>query len=109
MIKIDAFIDALANSDQYIKDIYSLGGCYQFHLILSKLYVGAKPYISKNRAHVITKYKGRYYDIFGERKDVKLYEPMDDSFLLMVESWSFGRNYKLKIAECSFCDEPFLA
>ena len=39
--EILGFISSLSNSDPYIETIYKNGGCYQFHLILKRLWPNA--------------------------------------------------------------------
>lgn len=105
-MKIDQFIKELNDTDRYIKHIYSQGGCYRFHVLLSKLYKNTTPYIKRTRNHVITKYKNKYYDIFGEVTDISNYReftPVDYDF---VNQWSFHKHNKIMLAECPHCDEP---
>ena len=59
------FITILRESDRYIETIYLNGGCYQFHLILKTFFSDCVAYINKDKDHVITLYKGNYYDITG--------------------------------------------
>ncbi len=51
MMDIETFIDELRNTDLYIRHIYTEGGCYKFHILLSKLFRGSKPYISQRKNH----------------------------------------------------------
>lgn len=114
------FIDLLRNSDVYIKSIYSMGGCYQFHLILKRLFPEADPHLigQYNRAtgkvcwgHVVTEINGVYYDINGifEMNKTRFdhIKPLENNELEMVEKWSFSRNYFLS-KECPVCEEPIL-
>jgi len=65
------FIEELRNTDGYIRYIYTEGGCYRFHLLLKKMYKGCTPYISKEKNHIVSRYKGRFYDIDGEVKSIE--------------------------------------
>ena len=47
--------------------IFTEGSCFNFYLILRKIYPESIPYYNIN--HVITKIDGRYYDITGEIKE----------------------------------------
>lgn len=46
-----------------MEDIFSLGSCLNFHLILKRVYPGSIPLYNIN--HIITKIEGRCYDITG--------------------------------------------
>lgn len=102
------FIDELRNSDEYIKHIYMKGSCYKFHILLSKMYKNTIPYISKEKDHIITRYKDRYYDINGEVYDVKDYKVLDIEDIPMVSNWSFRNNNLLQLNECPNCEEPLV-
>lgn len=105
-MNIDKFIDELRNTDRYIRDIYMNGGCYKFHILLSKMYKNTVPYISKEKDHIVTRYKDRYYDIDGEVYEVKDYRVLDVSEIPMVENWNFHRNNLIVLSECPNCEEP---
>lgn len=104
-MNIDQFIKELRNSDEYISHIYTRGGCYKFHLLLSKMYKNTIPYISCTKNHIITKYRGKYYDINGERNNIG-YTQLTDEEIPMVMKWSFRKNNLLKLDECPNCEEP---
>lgn len=104
---IKLFIDELRNTDGYIEHIYMKGGCYKFHLLLKKMYKSCTPYISKEKNHIVSRYKGRYYDISGEVSPVGFTRLTEDE-LPTVERWSFRRNQLLVLTECPNCDEPFV-
>lgn len=72
------------------------------------MYKGCTPYISKEKNHIVTKYKGRFYDIDGEVKCMEGYTKLSIEELPMVEGWSFRRNKLLTLTECPACDEPFV-
>lgn len=108
MVKINEFIDELRSTDGYIHHIYTRGGCYKLHLLLSKMYKGCTPYISINNDHIITRYKGKYYDIYGEVDCLDGYRKLKDEQIPMVSEWSFYKNNLLLIEECPNCDEPLV-
>jgi len=101
------FINALRQTDRYIEMIYMNGACYQFHLLLKTFFPESKPYISKEKDHVITKYAGRYYDITGEVSG-NWYTPMTESEIDMASEWSFHRTKVIQIGECPHCEEPIV-
>ena len=103
---INAFIEELNQTDQYIHHIYSKGGCYKFHVLLSKMYVNTTAYINQKNDHIITKYKGKFYDIFGEVDCLDGFRKLQEKEIPMVSKWSFHRNNLLKINECPHCEEP---
>jgi hypothetical protein len=105
---IETFIDELRNTDLYIRHIYTEGGCYKFHILLSKLFRGSIPYISQHKNHIITKYKKKYYDINGEVDNLDGYTLLTIEEKLIVERWSFHKNNLLQLTECPVCDEPIV-
>lgn len=106
-MKIEQFIKELRNSDEYIHHIYTNGGCYKFHILLSKMYKNTIPYISCDKNHIITKYRGKYYDIHGERNNIG-YTPLTENELSLVNKWSFHRHNLLLLKDCPHCDEPII-
>jgi hypothetical protein len=102
------FIDELRNSDEYIKHIYMKGSCYKFHILLSKMYKGTIPYISQSNDHIVTRYKGKYYDIFGTVDCLDGYRKLRDEEIPMVSRWSFYMNNLLVLKDCPHCDEPII-
>lgn len=106
-MNIQTFIDELRNTDGYIKYIYTNGGCYKFHILLSKMYKNCIPYISWNKNHIITRYRGKYYDINGERDCIGYTELTLDE-IPMVEKWSFRKNNLMVLDECPHCEEPLI-
>lgn len=105
---INRFIQELNHTDRYIHHIYSKGGCYRFHILLSKMYNGCTPYISSTKDHIITRYKGKFYDIFGEVDCLDGYAKLHISEIPMVERWSFHMNNLLVLKDCPHCDEPII-
>lgn len=98
------FIDNLRDSDGYIVHIYTMGGCFSLYKLLSSMFDGIVPYISMDGSHVVSKYKGKYYDVTGVVSGN--FRLLLESDLKEAESWSFRHNNLLKITECPFCDEP---
>lgn len=105
VLDINNFINTLRDSDAYIKTIYLNGGCYQFYLLLNLLFCGCEAYITADKKHIVTKYKGKYYDVEGEFTDEVVTKITNDERLL-AETWGFSKDYKLLISECPFCEEP---
>ena len=105
---INDFINELNHTDEYIHHIYSKGGCYKFHILLSKMYKNCTPYISPELNHIITRYKGKYYDIYGEVDNQDGFRKLLDKEIPMVNKWSFRKHNLLKLSECPNCDEPLI-
>ena len=101
-------IKSLRESDMYIKDIFTKGGCYRFHLFLKVLYPKAIPYINQERNHVVTRVFGKYFDITGEvsSKYPNNFRPINKTDLREVKRWSFHKHSLLQITECPACAEP---
>ena len=104
--KPDTFIQAVRESDLYIKNIYLSGGCYQFFKILKTVFVESEPYINETKDHVVTKIRNEFYDITGVVKGK--FSPLEDEEIDMCEKWSFSKNYWL-YRECPNCEEPVFA
>lgn len=62
-LEILNFISEIRNSHSRMVDIFSLGSCLNFYLILRKVYPESIPLY--NIDHVVTKIDGRCYDITG--------------------------------------------
>jgi hypothetical protein len=104
-----ALIEALRNSDLYIKDIYLFGGCYQFYLFLKTIYPDAKAFISKDKQHVVTQVYGKMFDIQGivSPRDENNFRPLiEESEVNECQSWSFHKHNRLQVNECPNCGEP---
>ena len=74
-----AFIDSIRGSNSSNEAFFmteSRG--YQFHLLLGTFFPMSRPFISKDKNHIITKYAGKYYDIRGEVSG-KGYTPMTEN------------------------------
>lgn len=112
------FINLVRESDKhrYIESIFSMGGCYRFHLILKAVFPTATPLLVGNvdRAtgkirwdHVVTEINGTLYDINGEYllDKVSKVKPLSQEDVEMVEAWNFS-NHNFLAVECPVCDEP---
>jgi hypothetical protein len=76
-------------------------------LLLSKLFAGCKPYINKQENHIVTKYKGKFYDIKGIVNDEHL-RPLRKDEVSRVSKWSFQKHNLIKLNECPNCEEPLI-
>jgi hypothetical protein len=103
---ISDFIEELNHTDRYIHHIYSKGGCYKFHILLSKMYKGCIPYT--NGEHIITRYKGKYYDIYCEVDNQDGFRKLLDKEIPTVSKWSFYMNNLLVLKDCPHCDEAII-
>ena len=97
------FIEAIRSTDRYISDIFLKGGCYRFHKLLRK-YADCEPFINAEKTHVVTLFKGKYFDINGIAKGK--YRPLYEDEIKMVEQWSFANQMSLTLGECEVCGEP---
>jgi hypothetical protein len=99
-------INALRESDKYIETIYMNGGCYQFHLMLKKIYPDAIAVINEDKNHVGTLVNGDIYDINGVID--WSFRAMDDDDIAIAETWSFHENQLISLGECGICEEPIV-
>lgn len=99
-------INSIRETDQYIADIYLNGGCYQFHLMLKKFAPECEARITKEKNHIVTYFKGKYFDITGIVEGY--FEPLNDYEIDIVSKWSFAKNKALQISECPVCEEPII-
>jgi hypothetical protein len=97
-------IDSLRNTDHYIFQIFSFGGCYQFHLFLAKLYPGCIPCTNLKGDHIVTLYQDKYYDISGVVHGD--FYPINYEIREFVNSWSFHKNQMLTLTVCPHCETP---
>lgn len=100
-------INALQDTDPYVKMIFTEGGCYKFHCFLKTLFPSAELYIHKKKDHVATKIGRKYYDITGE-VDKNEYDPIEITELEIVRNWSFAKNKMIQVGECPVCEEPIV-
>ena len=111
MIQPIEFINTLRSSDKYIQDIYTQGGCWQFHKVLKAMYPNVTPYKVKSDKwcieydHIISKIGKDFYDITGnvnhmyfDRKSV------EEKDVEEFEKWTFGKRHYFAI-ECPNCGE----
>lgn len=106
-IDILQFINAIREADEYIETIFLYGSCYRFHLLLKKFFPECEPLIAEHKGHVISEYRGKYYDITGEVSG-NGYTLMDHCDLQMAKKWSFYKHNSLKLTECPNCEEPIV-
>lgn len=101
-------IEPLRESDDYIQTIYMSGGCFQFHVFLRSLFPGAKPYMHKNKDHVVSLIGNKMYDIRGEIHEAAevMYSPFTAEDFETVSNWSFAGHNLLLLGECKYCEEP---
>ena len=100
------FINALRQTDRYIEMIYMNGACYQFHLMLKKFAPECEARITKEKNHIVTYFKGRYFDITGIIEGQ--FKPLNNYEIEMASKWSFAKNKALQICECPVCEEPIV-
>lgn len=56
-------IEAISKSYMHATTVYTMGGCYQFHLILKTAFPDAIPMYSAKLGHVVTEIDGTLYDL----------------------------------------------
>ena len=102
----EKLINALRETDDYIKLIYLKGGCYQFYKFLKTVYPEAEPYITFDKQHIVTKISNCFYDIRGRTEGI--YYPLTEKDIEMCEGWSFySKNWFYR--ECPNCGEYIYA
>lgn len=101
-------VDSLRKTDRYIESIFMQGSCYQFHLFLKNIFPDAKPFIHKDKDHIVSKIGNKLFDITGIVENENEYSILKKSELEMVEKWSFSRTHLLQLKECPFCEEPLV-
>ena len=106
-MQIEKFIENLRNTDLYIKEIYTKGGCFQFYVFLSKMFEGCTPFINSKKNHIITRYKSKFYDINGLVEDGSDFKKLKDEEIPLVARWSCWKNNILYLEECEECGSPF--
>jgi hypothetical protein len=70
------------------------------------MFKGCTPYISGTKNHIITRYKGKFYDVYGEVDCLDGFTKLRDEEIPIVEKWSFRKNNLLQLHECPNCEEP---
>lgn len=104
IITPEIFIKLIRESDRYIEAIYTQGGCYQFHLILKKLFPHSEGLINAKKDHVVTRIEGTLFDIRGVVTGE--YYTLTKEDLKKVRKWSFHKQMLISITDCPFCEEP---
>lgn len=64
MIDIETFIRTIRDSFVGSQEVFTLGSCYHFYLILRQVFPNAEAWYDQN--HIITKIEDKFYDINGE-------------------------------------------
>lgn len=64
MNEIERLIAVIRESHSQMVNIFSYGSCWNFFLILRRVYPQAVPYDNQN--HVVSKIDNRFYDITGD-------------------------------------------
>jgi hypothetical protein len=82
------------------------GACYKLHLLLKK-YTDCEPLINSEKNHVVTKFRGKLFDITGEVEGK--YVQMTDKDIKIASEWSFHKTKMIQIGECQVCEEPIMA
>jgi len=83
-------INAIRRSYVHAETVYTMGGCYQFHLILKAVFPKAVP-IYQSPGHVVTELDGKLYDITGEVLAEPTQIKLEDEPRILVEAqnWYF--------------------
>lgn len=84
-------ITPLRESHSKMVDIFTKGSCWNLFVILRRIFPGARAFY--NGDHVITFYRGKYYDISGE-VTYKGYYPLNDKKAISQMS-----RYELKLKQ----------
>lgn len=84
-------IDAIRKSYTHAGTVYTMGGCYQFYLILKCIFPDAIAHYSPKKAHILTMIDGTLYDINGSHGgEPDLVEVSSDhGIALEAPSWRF--------------------
>jgi hypothetical protein len=62
--QIENFISAIRDSHSEMRNIFTQGSCWNFYLILRRVFPDSQPYYNIN--HVVSKIGDRFYDINGD-------------------------------------------
>ena len=100
------FITILRGTDKYVRDIYTMGGCYKFVVLLQYVFGRGEPYMNADGCHCACKIDGSLYDIDGLIADTAGWHKFQREDYEKAQRWSFSKNYMLQIAECPHCGEP---
>lgn len=107
-------IRTLREADEYIKAIFTNGGCWQFYKFLKLLYPEAIPFKAATTkqgefVHIVTRIGQRFFDITGEvhAEEFASCVPVEAADVPEFEQWSFSRN-NLLMKRCPHCEEEIL-
>jgi hypothetical protein len=101
-------ITALRATDDYIKEIYTWGSCYRFHLFLKTIWPKGKAVINEKQNHIATEIEGRMYDITGDVTDKCNWYYLTRPQVRKAKKWSFARNNWLRLGSCPNCEEDLI-
>lgn len=92
--KAEILAEALRRADEaLVTEIYTKGGCYQYHKALKAVFPSAVAWYDPVEGHVYTQVGGRFFDIRGEHRKGERWVLMDDHkphFSERAERWRHG-------------------
>lgn len=100
------FITVLRGTDEYIKYIYSCGGCYKFVVLMQYVFGRGEAYMNAKRDHCAVCIDGLLYDIFGLITETDGWHKFTEEDYKFAQQWSFSKNNLLTLTHCPHCDEP---
>lgn len=100
------FITILRGTDKYVRDIYTMGGCYKFVVLLQYVFGRGEPYMNADGNHCACCIDGLLYDIDGLITDTTGWHKFQREDYEKAQKWSFAKNYMLSLTECPHCGEP---
>ena len=114
VVKPLEFINALRNSDDYIRDIYMNGGCYNLFKVLKVLYPNSVAFkvkiynTDKEYNHIVTRINNNFYDIEGIAND-KYFDRVvvKEKDIEEISQWRFSKT-KCLFKCCEYCGEEIL-
>jgi hypothetical protein len=107
--KVMKFIETVRESFEGASKVYTRGSCYQFYLILKRVFPEAEAYY--DLSHVITKIGDEYYDINGIAKienHVHFSEWGPDTLQEYIK-YSIYRDSKILRLKCDIMEEVDIA
>ena len=85
--RIEVFISRIRTAHSQMGNIFTRGGCFDFHLILQEVWPEAIPFYDTKNRHVVTEIGGNLYDIHG---DVSAKCARGDLTRLPLPPWDWG-------------------
>lgn len=107
----EQLITALRKTDPLISEIYTKGGCYQFHLFLKTIYPRAKAILVSDHNeewnHIVTEINGESWDIEGivDFDAYANHQYLCEDIKEWVEEWGYSKRF-MKAITCPHCEEP---